>query len=162
MELAAALQAESQAYETAKRLVERGADVYTRAPNGATALMLAAEVGDVEWARDLLQNGAEVNARHSDGRTPLMCATVSGEKAAHMVRLFLSEGAYVNAADKRGYTALMWAIRYNGRVSSVQALLEGHPDLHATNAEGKTALAMAQASGNAAVVRLLRQAGARE
>ena len=162
MELATALQAESEAYDTAKSLVARGADVNTRAQNGATALMLAAEVGDVEWARDLLESGAEVNARHSDGRTPLMCATVSGEKAADMERLLLRSGADVNAKDKRGYTALMWAVHHNGRASGVQALLEAHPDLHARNAEGKTALAMAQASRNAAVVSLLRKAGARE
>ncbi len=61
--------------DSAKALLEHGADVNVTANDGSTALMLAASSGDSEIVRDLLSKGADVSAKFTQtGKTALMLA----------------------------------------------------------------------------------------
>jgi hypothetical protein len=55
-------------YNTAKVLIENGADVLVRQSKGFTPLMEAAESGRRDLVDLLLEHGAEINSRADDGR----------------------------------------------------------------------------------------------
>jgi len=58
-------------YETAKLLLEHGADVLVRQARGFTPMHEAAELGRADLIELLLSHGAEINSRADNGSTPL-------------------------------------------------------------------------------------------
>jgi hypothetical protein len=58
-------------YETAKILVDHGADVLVRQSRGFTPLHEAALLGRQDLVQLLIDHGAELNSRSDSGRTPL-------------------------------------------------------------------------------------------
>jgi len=135
-----------------------GADVDTRAADGATALHFAAERGDAALADLLLGHGASVDARTRNGVTPLALAALNGHSA--VIGRLLDSGAEPDATSSEGETALMLAA-LNGRPEAVRLLLDrgADPDL-AEPFRGQTALMWAAGGGNAAAVTLLVDHGA--
>ena len=95
------------AYEAAKVLVERGADVNTQDMTGSTALMVASATGSVQVATFLIEKGADVNHRDSMGGTALMRASSSGY--GKIVRLLLEHGADAKLVADNDVTALSLA-----------------------------------------------------
>jgi ankyrin repeat protein len=67
-------------YETARLLLERGADVLVRQGEGFAPIHEAALLGRQDLVDLLLAHGAEINARTNDGRTPLTEALRGGHK----------------------------------------------------------------------------------
>ena len=92
--------------DTARLLLDRGADVYLGSDTGMTPLLFAARYGDVDAVRLLLDRGARVEEADEGGVTPLLMATVRGH--ADVIQQFLDHGADPNAAGP-GFTALHWA-----------------------------------------------------
>ncbi len=138
-------------------LLARKASVNARSRYGDTALMTAALKGHVEVARLLLANGAELNP---PGWTPLHYAAFEGRAA--MVTFLLDKGADKNAIAPNEFTPLMLAVR-NGHEEAARAILYGDPDVnYKTPSAGDTALKLAEKKGLAAVVALLKRAGATE
>jgi ankyrin repeat protein len=64
--------------EVVKVLLAAHADVNAKAPNGATALMMAASRGHVDVVRALLAAHADVSAKMADGRTAGTIASQNG------------------------------------------------------------------------------------
>ena len=71
----------------------------------------------------------------------------------------IEQGADIDAQDRDGYTALIWAVRHNNP-SFVSALLALAPDLSLSNAQGNTPLLIALQKGNVALIRQLAAYGA--
>jgi len=105
--------------------LEKGLDMESRDPAGATSLMDAAGVGDLASVKALLAKGANVNAVSAgpDGLpplkvkngviqlglfTPLMLAATYGPP--ELVEMLLKAGAKVNVTDVRGMTPLHYAV----------------------------------------------------
>jgi len=86
----------------------------------------------------------------------IWAATYNQVKVA---KVLLERGADVNAREKDGGTALMCAAK-DGNVKSVKFLLEHGADVHIKSNDGNTALDWA--TGNAQVIALLKQAGAKK
>lgn len=63
-----------------KEMLDKGAYVNVRDPEGRTPLTEAAWEGHVEVVKLLLERGANANARKNDGTTPLSIATGRGHK----------------------------------------------------------------------------------
>ena len=60
--------------EIVRLLLERGADIDARTPNGSTALMMTAREGREELARQLLEAGADARASNENGDSALTWA----------------------------------------------------------------------------------------
>ena len=118
--------AESAQLEMTKFLLAKGAKVNAKDGNGRTALMFAAALGNIEVVTLMMKEGADVDAKGKTGKTVLMAAvnphTVWGRHPkAPLVpvyhnnlevakKLLVDGRVNVNAKDKQGWTALMYAV----------------------------------------------------
>ena len=129
-------------------LLNTGADANQRGSNGETVLTQF-----LQWQRPkrapvevLLKGGANPNAGDGYGNTPLMLAAgkelglYSDELTfAQLTDLFIAKGAYINARNDAGQTALMSAANAQ-RTDNVRVLLERGADIGARDKQGQTAL----------------------
>jgi ankyrin repeat protein len=139
-------------------LLRRKAAVNAKDNDGATALIYAAREGHLDVARALLGGGAAVDAADSHGWTALSYAAVNGH--ADLVKVLLEKGANVNARDTKRRTPLILATTYGDYPAVIQALTAGGADLQATDAQGRTAAALALARGRAESAQMLRATAA--
>src|SRR5262249_50621554 len=103
--------------------------------------------------------GADPNEGTFGGLPPLLLAAVRQD--VDVVRAMLARGADLNARDRSGSTALMWAaFNETGDATIVQELLARGADPAATNAAGATALDWAARRGETPAVAALRRIGA--
>ena len=153
--IAAARAADAAAVE---RLLQAGADVGQRQPDGATALHWAAFRDDLRIAGLLLAKGAAVDAANELGATPLWLAAENGSAA--MIERLLAAGADANAALPEGETPVMTASRA-GTADGVRALVAAGADVNAAEgSRGQTALMWAVAQGHDDVAAVLVRHGA--
>lgn len=108
------------------------------APNGNTALMLAAFKRNMPAVQALLAKGAAVNR---PGWSPLHYAGAGGD--ADIVRVLLAHKADINALSPSKLTPLMLVAR-EGQESCMQALLDAGADTTLKNNEGLTAEQIAE------------------
>ena len=138
--------------EVVKLLVEHGANVNARCPNGDSLLLEALATGQ-EWiAKLLLEHGADINAKDEHGRTPLIAiadgASWNYVRAGHrskqdivqQARFLLDNGADIYAQDKKGRTALMAAVERDRDSELVTLLLDRGADMDIRDKNGRTAL----------------------
>lgn len=137
-------------------LLEDGASVNAVTKSGnRSALHLAVDASRLALMDVLLGvSGVDVNARDVVGLTPLHLACAFGDVEA--ARRLLAAGADVNAADDGGLTPLHSAAFF-GRLPVCELLVE-QPGLRAEllDREGRTAVQIAQDSGNFILVGLLK------
>ena len=92
-------------------LIERGADCCGRGPAEASALHLAAALGETHLVDILLARGINPNGRDARGRMPLHHALkANGERAVAVVRALVSAGADPERASESGETPLGLAL----------------------------------------------------
>jgi ankyrin repeat protein len=104
--------------ETARLLLESGAEEDGKDSNRWTALHCASRNDHSETVRLLLEKGAAADGTNNDGGTAL-------SRYGHLetVRLLLEKDAAVDGEDKDGNTALYWACKY-GHLDTVHLLLD--------------------------------------
>jgi ankyrin repeat protein len=95
---------ETAKLQVARLLIERGAGVDARDPQGQTALHRAASRGQLAAVDLLVQRRAAINAVDVTGLTPLHLAVKEGH--ARVAARLLEAGASVRLAAKDGATAL--------------------------------------------------------
>jgi len=95
---------DDRAARMAELLLDHGADVGYRQPNGNTALFEAFDENHSKLARVLIEHGADLNAENANGMTPLQLAALYGRK--EIAELLINHGSDVNARDSHGNTAL--------------------------------------------------------
>jgi len=102
--------------------------------------------------RALLSRGAGVNDQSSDGETTLMHARRG------TLSVLIGAGADINATDKAGYTALMWAV-IERKKDEIEELLRTGADVNIKAKDGHTALSLVKRDyiENSPLEQLLRQ-----
>ena len=145
-----------------RRLLEQGAAVTARDPEGATALVAAAYGNHLDAARALVAAGADVNAKDRTEQSAFLIAT--SESYLDLLDLTLAAGADVAAKDSYNGTGLIRAAE-RGHSEVVRRLLATPIEVDHVNRLGWTALLEAivlgtGGPGHTETVRLLVDAGA--
>uniref|UniRef100_A0A3Q2ZKB9 Ankyrin repeat domain 52 n=1 Tax=Hippocampus comes TaxID=109280 RepID=A0A3Q2ZKB9_HIPCM len=123
-----------------------------------TALHLAAIEGHVDCLLLLVnrEHSADIiDSQDTQGQTALMLAAVGCH--TDCVHILLEKGANPDAGDKKGFTALHRAVRYD----STSALLEHGASALCRDSRGRTALHLAASRGHTQLLHTLLQAAAK-
>lgn len=118
-------------------LADKQINLELRAPNGNTALMMAAFKGHKPLVAALLARGAVVNQK---GWAALHYAAAGGH--ADIAALLLDRHAYIDAESPGRQTPLMIAAR-EGHEAVVDLLLKEGADARLANTDGETAAQLA-------------------
>ena len=141
-------------FETVTGAIAGGLAVDAKAPNGMTALHVAAVLGRERFVAFLIEQGADVNDPAQNGITPLNRAAMGGHLGT--MELLLEAGADVNAAARWGATPLLSAVD-RGQAEAVRLLLAAGADPRVTATNGETALSLAQKKEHRDIVALLSE-----
>ncbi len=101
---------------------------------------------------------ALATAAFADAKSDALLEAAINNNVAEVARL-IQAGADVNARDRIGYTALMWAANYYA-VDAAKALIEAGADINAKDNNGYTALMVTVGKGSFDVAKVLIEAGA--
>jgi ankyrin repeat protein len=125
-------------------------------PDGFTPLHLASYFGNEAMARILLAGDADpdVVSRNGMALRPIHSACAGGSLS--VARALLARGVDVNARQNGGWTPLHSAVN-RGELALVELLLEHGALPELANADGKSALNLADERGFADISRLMRE-----
>lgn len=144
-------------------LLARGADVNARDAQQDSAFLIAARNGHTALVQAALAAGADLRALNRYGSTALMGPSYRGH--VDTVRALLATPINLHHVNNLGWTALLEAIVLGtdgpAHREIVRLLIAAGSDVNARDRDGVSALQHAQQRGQAAVVGLLRAAGAR-
>jgi ankyrin repeat protein len=145
--------------ELALLLLEHNADATAQTNGQETALMYAAANNQASLIEPLVAKGADVNARNNRGETPLMWATGAVDRISKPegVRALLMNSANINAVDKNGWSALMFAASQD-ESDIVRILMSRGADPNLKSKEGETALMIATSGQHKETAGVLREA----
>ncbi|KAI4660684.1 uncharacterized protein J4E78_005389 [Alternaria triticimaculans] len=139
-------------------LLDRGADVHSRANGMTCALFYAVQMGYVDIVSILLEDyGAKEDMHRTDftGRSILHVLVYTHvDHMLHILDRLIEEGANVNAEDYSGSTPLHEAAKLGSTVM-VSGLLEYGATMNVQDRQGKTPLDHAQAKKHREVVEYL-------
>jgi len=124
------------------------------APDGFTALGLAAYFGREEVVRFLLEHGADAKLAAGNGSCVAPIHSAVAAKDFAIAQRLLDHGADVNAKQHGGYTPLHSA-GLHGDLAMTELLLSYGADRSIRSDEGKTAYDMAREKNHTALLGLL-------
>ena len=144
--------------EVVRVLCERGADITLTGPDGWTAVLVAAAVGDTDCLAVLLKHSASLLDLSTNKDNIMHVAAEAGETSFldHLITNHSDTATkLVNQKNGRGLTPLMVAAT-RGYLDVVQSLVKcPQVDVQATDGQGKTAGEVARAEGFDEVARAL-------
>jgi ankyrin repeat protein len=130
----------------------------TQAQSGATPLIEAARQGGSNGnIKALLRHGAKPDGGGGENVMPAIVAAAAAGNAGG-VEALLDGGAYIDAKNKVGRTAL-WYAAFNYQVQLADMLVSRGASLHIADEHGVTPLMGAARLGNPALVKLLIESG---
>ena len=146
------------AFEAARFLLDRGADMNVKDESRNTPLHLASIFRHDEIVDLLIQHKADVNILNVQGQAPLHLASLYGNPES--IKLLLEGGAKINIRDADGNTPLHIAVLYRNP-ENLDEILKENLDIDALNTEGYTPLHLSvRRPDNEKAIELLLQQGA--
>ncbi|NXG43207.1 RN5A ribonuclease, partial [Psilopogon haemacephalus] len=145
-------------------LLEKGADVNSKAEYGWTPLQSAVQADDEDLVQLLLDKGACPHARKDNGGTAFIEAAIVGN--VNILELLLNQGLNINDHDDNGFTAFMEAAWYGNeealrflfrKGAEVNLRREVNEEKAKLHKGGETALMDASKRGHFSVVKTLVQ-----
>lgn len=125
-------------------------------PDGLTALLVAAAVGDNSCTLRLLEAGADPDLRDADRQSALHLGARSGD--VYLVRNLLRYGADFRLMDRNGDTPLHAALKAGQRAMALDMVAQG-VDPYMKDSSGRTAQDLARELGDEGTARGLGMAG---
>lgn len=98
-----------------------------------------------QMMEDMIKNGADVNENVS-GLTALIIASVRSR--TDIMNILIKHGADIEARGKYGWTALMWAARFNANPAIIETLIKYGANVKVKDKDGKAALDYAKDNPN--------------
>ena len=152
---------------TIRNLLDGGTDVnLKREKTGASALLIACDMGSTEIVRLLLERGAEVNEANVHGDTPLLRAAGS-EGFRELIPLLLAKGADATVRSRQGgMTSLFQVVIQSLKaepqdvISAIERLAVAGADVDAGFDDGFTPLMFAARGGKRGLAEALIRLGA--
>ncbi|NXG68497.1 RN5A ribonuclease, partial [Baryphthengus martii] len=115
-------------------LLEKGADVNSKAESGWTPLQSAVQANDEDLVWLLLDKGACPHARKDNGGTAFTEAAITGN--VNVLKLLLEHGLNINDHDDNGFTAFMEAAWY-GKEEALKFLYSKGANVNLRRAVGE-------------------------
>ncbi|MDR2398109.1 MAG: ankyrin repeat domain-containing protein, partial [Spirochaetaceae bacterium] len=140
---------------TVERLVNKGADPFTRNDRGDTPCHIAVITEQEDLVKLLLRLGASIHAKNSGGMTPFRNALIGSPK---MVSLLLTKDR-IAVPDDDGFSPLHIAIQDRAPKSIMQLIIDQGGRVSAVDAEGRTPLRLAVDQNAWEVAQLLIEKG---
>ena len=126
--------------QSAKLLLEKGANPNASARDGQTPLIFVSSIGYLSFVESLLHSKANPNIQADNGETPLMAA----EDNTKIIDLLLNAAADIHLKDKNGDSAIFYAMRECQPNKFKLLLKEDKSLLQISNNEGLTPLGFAK------------------
>ena len=143
---------------TLRALIEGGADVKPKHPNGFTPILNIAKFGGEDEMAYLIERGCEADSPQYDGFTPLAIAINQSKREC--VKLLLDAGADRNRIISGGFRPIHFAAKCPNWQIMQMLLEEGNVQINAqTHDKMKTALHLAYEAKNTTVVKILIKQG---
>lgn len=122
-------------------LVKYGADVNARGLNGATALLIASELGDLNVIKILVEQYKAEPSIDKEGKSPLhyACLAKNNKALGYLVQMLKKD---INAQDKLGNTPLYYATVSKNK-EAVALLLKAGANANIANQEKQTPITYA-------------------
>ncbi|KAL8674291.1 MAG: hypothetical protein Q9168_001284 [Polycauliona sp. 1 TL-2023] len=139
-------------------LVKNGADINAKNYSDRTPLQGAFTSSNWDIARFLLESGASVDLHDKEGWTPLHEAA-AGKTQAEMLKLLLDKGSDMEAKTFESGATPLFLAAWNGRESTVKALMDQGADIRCRNIIGEMPIHVACWRGFASVVKMMLDAG---
>jgi hypothetical protein len=149
--------------ETARILIEAGADVNVRDAIADSPFLYAAAEGRLEILRLTLKAGADLRSVNRYGGTGLIPAAHHGH--VEVVHELLKTGIAIDHVNNLGWTALLEAVILGdgseAYIAIVQALVEAGADIRIADRQGNTPIEHARRRGFREIAGILERAGGR-
>ncbi|KAI0280253.1 hypothetical protein BC826DRAFT_963212 [Russula brevipes] len=145
--------------DTARVLLDHGADVNLGNQNGKPPLVTAYRRGNLECMRLLLEHGANPDVQYDHYGSISHDAASTGN--AELAQILLDHGADINAQNVDHKTPLYEAAE-SGDLNVVRVLLAHGADVHIRGEGGQTAFQVAQSRGHMKIAQLLLEHGVEE
>lgn len=112
-------------------------------------------LGRADDVQLLINQGGSANQQNSDGVPLLSLASARNDaEGTNIATVLIRQGADVNARDRKGQTALFYAVK-SGNIATLNVLLESRIDLDIADNEGNTARTFAHNTGHKEMVQAI-------